>query len=118
MSDRAVDEAIGFDRRHVIVFDGSQRGRKELVLVGDTILRRQGALFQIVGRTKDAELVSAAASALHPDSGLPPQEQPFLRAMMHHTLENGFVRLMAEAMESGPFRSPLNFLSDDDDFYF
>jgi hypothetical protein len=81
-------------------------------------LRRQGALFQIVGRTKDAELVSAAASALHPDSGLPPQEQPFLRAMMHHTLENGFVRLMAEAMESGPFRSPLNFLSDDDDFYF
>jgi hypothetical protein len=81
-------------------------------------LRRQGALFQIVGRTKDAELVSAVASALHPDSGLPPQEQPFLRAMMHHTLENGFVRLMAEAMESGPFRSPLNFLSDDDDFYF
>ena len=81
-------------------------------------LRRQGALFQIVGRTKDAELVSAAASALHPDSGLPPQEQPFLRAMMHHTLENGFVRLMAEAMETGPFRSPLNFLSDDDDFYF
>jgi hypothetical protein len=81
-------------------------------------LRRQGALFQIVGRTKDAELVSAAASALHPDSGLPPQEQPFLRAMMHHTLENGFVRLMAEAMESGPFRSPLNFLSDNDDFYF
>jgi HEAT repeats len=87
-------------------------------LLYEARLRRQGALFQIVGRTKDAELVSAAASALHPDSGLPPQEQPFLRAMMHHTLENGFVRLMAEAMETGPFRSPLNFLSDDDDFYF
>jgi hypothetical protein len=39
--------------------------------------------------------------------------------MMHHTLEDGFVRLMAEAMESSPFRStPLNFLSDDDDFNF
>jgi hypothetical protein len=82
-------------------------------------LRRQGALFQIVGRINDARLVSAAASALHPDSGLPPQEQSFLRGMMHHTLENGFVRLMAEAMESGPLRSmPLNFLSEEDDFYF
>jgi hypothetical protein len=82
-------------------------------------LRRQGALFQNVGRTNDARLVSAVASALHPDSGQPPQEQPFLRAMMHHTLEDGFVRLMAEAMESSPFRStPLNFLSDDDDFNF
>jgi hypothetical protein len=82
-------------------------------------LRRQGALFQHVGRTNDARLVSAVASALHPDSGQTPQEQPFLRAMMHHTLEDGFVRLMAEAMESSPLRStPLNFLSDDDDFYF
>ena len=82
-------------------------------------LRRQGALFQNVGRTNDARLVSAVASALHPDSGQPPQEQPFLRAMMHHTLEDGFVRLMAEAMESSPLRSaPFNFLSDDDDFNF
>jgi hypothetical protein len=88
-------------------------------LLYESRLRRQGALFQVVERTKDAQLISAVASALHPDSGLPPQQQPFLRAMMHHTLENGFVRLMAEAIESGPFRSiPLNFSSEDDDFYF
>ena len=82
-------------------------------------LRRQGALFQNVGRSNDARLASAVASELHPDSGQPPQEQAFLRAMMHHTLEDGFVRLMAEAMESSPFRStPLNFLPQEDDFYF
>lgn len=81
-------------------------------------LRRQGALYSAVGRLKDAQLVAATASALHPDSGLPPQQQPFLRAMMHHTLANGFVRLMAEAMESSPFRAPFNLLSENDDFSF
>src|SRR5579885_1231093 len=84
----------------------------------ETRLRRQGMLFQLAGRAKDAHLASATASALHPDSGLPPQQQPFLRAMMHYTLENGFIRLMAEAMESGSFPSPLNLLSEEDDFYF
>ncbi len=84
----------------------------------ETRLRRQGMLFQLAGRAKDAHLASATASALHPDSGLPPQQQPFLRAMMHYTLENGFIRLMAEAMESGPFPAPLNLLSEEDDFYF
>ncbi len=87
-------------------------------LLYETRLRRQGTLFQLAGRAKDAQLASATATALHPDSGLPPQQQSFLRAMMHYTLENGFVRLMAEAMESSPFKAPLNFLSEEDDFYF
>lgn len=79
-------------------------------------LRRQGALFQVKERAADAKLVSAAASALHPDSGLAPQEQAFLRAMMHRSLERGLVRMMAEVLESGPLSSPLNLFSGDDDF--
>lgn len=85
----------------------------------ETRLRRQGALFQLVERTKDARLVSAVASTLHPDSGVPPQNQPFLRAMMHRSLENGLLRLMTEAFENGPFGGlPLDLLSNDDDFPF
>jgi HEAT repeats len=82
-------------------------------------LRRQGALFRLVGRKDDALLVSAVAAALHPDSGLAPQEQPFLRAFMHRSLSNGLLRMMAEALEGGPFGSfPLDLFPDEDDFYF
>jgi hypothetical protein len=69
----------------------------------ETRLRRQGALLHLVGREVDALLVSAVAAALHPDSGLAPQEQPFLRAFMHRSLSNGLLRIMAEALEGGPF---------------
>ena len=85
----------------------------------ETRLRRQGALFQLVERTNDASLVSAVASTLHPDSGVPPRNQPFLRAMMHRSLENGLLRLMTEAFENGPFGGlPLDFLSNEDDLPF
>src|SRR6266566_4299147 len=85
----------------------------------ETRLRRQGALFQLVERTNDARLVSAVASTLHPDSGVLPRNQPFLRAMMHRSLENGLLRLMTEAFENGPFGGlPLDFLSNEDDLPF
>jgi len=82
-------------------------------------LRRQGALFQYIGREDDALLVSAVSSALHPDSGLAPNEQSFLRAFMHRSLSNGLLRIMAEALEGGPFGSfPFGPFTGKDDFYF
>ncbi len=88
-------------------------------LLYESRLRRQGALFQYVGRKDDAMLVSAVTAALHPDSGLAPQEQPFLRAFMHRSLNNGLLRMMAEAMEGGSFGSfPLDLFPEKDDFYF
>lgn len=81
-------------------------------------LRRQGALFQFVGRTKDADLVGAVAAALAPNSPIPVQEQPFLRAMMHRSLEQGLFRLMAQAIEVGKLGSmPIDLFPDDNDFY-
>jgi HEAT repeat protein len=88
-------------------------------LLYEARLRRQGALFQLVGRKEDVLLVSAVAAALHPDSGLPPQEQPFLRAFMHRSLGNGLLRMMAEALEGGSFGSfPLDLFPGEDDFPF
>jgi hypothetical protein len=82
-------------------------------------LRRQGALYQFVGRTDDASLVSAVAAALHPDSGLAVREQPFMRAFMHRSLGNGLLRMMAEALEGGPLGSlPLDLFSENNDPYF
>ena len=71
-------------------------------------LRRQGALFQYIGREEDAQLVSAVSAALHPDSGLAPKEQSFLRAFMHRSLSNGLLRIMAEAFEGGPLAFPFS----------
>jgi len=82
-------------------------------------LRRQGALFQYLGREEDVQLVSAVCAALHPDSGLAPNEQSFLRAFMHRSLSNGLLRIMAEAIEGGPFGSfPFSSFTGKDDFYF
>jgi HEAT repeats len=81
-------------------------------------LRRQGALFQFVDRTKDADLVGAVASTLAPNSSIPVQEQPFLRTMMHRSLEQGLFRLMAQAIEGGRLGSmPIDLFPDDSDFY-
>jgi hypothetical protein len=81
-------------------------------LLYESRLRRQGALFQLVDRGKEAQLMSAVAAMLHPASGVPPQDQPFLRAMMHYTLENGLMRLMTEIFEQG---SPLEMVLENDD---
>ena len=86
-------------------------------LLYDTRLRRQAALFQLIGRAEEAELVSAVASALHPDSGVPLQQQPFLRALIHRSLERGLIHMMAEMLEHASLRSsPLNFFENGDDF--
>ena len=88
-------------------------------LLYESRLRRQGALFQYIGRVDDALLVSAVTAALHPDSGLAPHEQPFLRAFMHRSLSNGLLRIMAEALEGSPFDSlPSGLFPGKDDFYF
>jgi hypothetical protein len=80
-------------------------------LLYDTRLRRQAALFQLV-----AELISAVASMLHPDSGVLPQQQPFLRALIHRSLERGLIHMMAEMLESASLRSsPLNYFTDGGD---
>lgn len=85
----------------------------------DSRLRRQAALFMVANRVPDARLVSAVASMLHPSSGIPPQQQPFLRAMMHRTLEGGLLRMMTEAMESGPLKGfPFDLLKHEDDWGF
>jgi HEAT repeat protein len=80
----------------------------------ETRLRRQGALFQVVGRTKDVQLVSAVAAALHPEPGVPVQEQSFPRAMMRLSIQQGPFRMMAEALESGRFGPiPMDLLPED-----
>ena len=85
----------------------------------DARLRRQGALFQFVERSADAVLVSAVAAALAPGSPMAVQEQTFLRAMMHRSLEQGLFRLMAEAMQVGKLGSmPIDLFPDNNDVYF
>ncbi len=82
-------------------------------LLYDTRLRRQAALFQLVDRGQEAELINAVAAMLHPDSGVPPREQPFLRALIHRSLERGLIHMMAEMLENASLRSsPLNFFTD------
>jgi hypothetical protein len=63
-------------------------------------LLRQGALFQFADREEDMQLVRAAAAALHPDSSIPAQEQPFVRTMMRLSIEQGPFRAIAEALEA------------------
>jgi len=86
-------------------------------LLYDSRLRRQAALFQLVGRAQDAELIIAVASALHPDSGVAPQFQPFLRALVHRSLERGLIHMMAEMLENASLRSsPLNYFNNGEDY--
>ncbi len=86
-------------------------------LLYDTRLRRQAALFQLVGRTEEADLISAVAATLHPDSGVPSQNQAFLRALVHRSLERGLIHVMAEMLEHASLQSsPLNLFHDGDDY--
>jgi len=64
-------------------------------------LRRQAALFQVIGREKDVALIRAAAALLDPHSGIPVQEQPFPRALISFSIEQGPLRLMVESLHSG-----------------
>lgn len=73
-------------------------------------LLRQAALFILNGRAKDAQLAQAVASVLR--SPAPVTEQSFVRAMMRYSIEQGPIRMLAEALESGRL-GPLNLLPED-----
>ena len=47
------------------------------------------------------QLVRAVASALRPNSGVAVQEQPFIRMMLRLSIEQGPLRALAEALDSG-----------------
>jgi hypothetical protein len=77
-------------------------------------LLRQGALFQIADRSEDVNLVRAVASVLHSDSGIPAQEQPFVRALMRVSIEQGPFRALAEALEAARLGNmPIDLFPDD-----
>lgn len=73
-------------------------------------LLRQAALFTLNGRAKDAQLAQAVASVLR--SPVPLTEQSFVRAMMRYSIEQGPMRLLAEALETGRL-GPLGLLPED-----
>ncbi|MBE3561684.1 MAG: hypothetical protein IMW89_21055 [Ktedonobacteraceae bacterium] len=68
-------------------------------------LRRQAALLQFAGREQHARLACAVAAVLHPSSVVPVTEQSFLRAMMRVSIEQGPLRMMIEALNSGKLKS-------------
>jgi len=74
---------------------------------------RQGALFQLVDRLEDAKLVRAVAAVLHPGSGIPAQEQPFVRALMRVSIEQGPFRALAEALEAARLNMPIDLFPND-----
>ena len=71
------------------------------------------ALFQIVGREKDVALIRAVAAVLHPNSGVPAQEQAFPRALISYSIEQGPLRLMVESLRSGNLGVPPEFFDED-----
>ncbi len=82
----------------------------------ETRLRRQALLFQFADRKKDVSLVQAVAAALHPTSGIPAGEQPFLRALMRLSIQQGPIRMLASALETGQLDGgPMGLFSLDED---
>ncbi|HZO72980.1 MAG TPA: HEAT repeat domain-containing protein [Ktedonobacteraceae bacterium] len=78
-----------------------------------TRLRRQAYLLQYIGRKEDAELAAAVAAVLDPASPVPIQEQAFPRAMIRFSIEQGPLRIMVDAFESGNFGPfPIKFLGE------
>src|SRR5437660_4907027 len=78
-----------------------------------TRLRRQAYLLHYTGRERDAALAGAIAAALDPASPLPIQEQAFPRAMIRFSIEQGPLRIMVDAFESGNFGPfPIKFLDE------
>jgi hypothetical protein len=73
----------------------------------ETRLRRQALLLSFVGHEQDAHLMVATAAMLHPDSPVPILEQPFLRAMMRLSIEQGPLRMMAETLDASHLASML-----------
>ncbi len=65
-------------------------------------LLRQARLLEMTQKASEAELSRVVAAALHPDSGVPLSEQPFLRRMLELSIEQGPYQLMANILELGP----------------
>jgi len=83
-------------------------------LLYTTRLQRQAALFSSAGREEEAALINAVAAVLHPESGVPLQEQAFPRAMLRLSIEQGPLRLMLATLghgESG--KLPINLFDEE-----
>jgi hypothetical protein len=77
-------------------------------------LRRQAMLLQLAKRDQDTTLIRAVAALLHPDSHIPTTDQPFLRAMLRNSIEQGPIRIMMEALSRGHLDPiPLNILGQE-----
>jgi hypothetical protein len=117
-----------FGRKHRPRVRGMQRNRLLDELIDEAVqalvdepwreryanrLQRQAALFQFAQRHQDAELTNAVAAMLHPASHVPATEQPFLRAMLRLSIEQGPLRLMMDVLSSGTLESlPLELAED------
>jgi len=76
-------------------------------------LRRQAYLLQYIGRKEEATLAGAVAAILDPASPIPIQEQAFPRAMIRFSIEQGPLRIMVDAFESGNFGPfPIKFFGE------
>jgi len=69
-------------------------------LLYESRLRRQASLLRLTAREAESHLALAVAAMLHPNSQVPLQQQPFLRAMMRFSLEQGPLRMLAEILEA------------------
>jgi len=69
-------------------------------LLYESRLRRQASLLQLTAHEAESQLALAVAAMLHPNSQVPPQQQPFLRALMRVSLEQGPIRMLAEILEA------------------
>jgi hypothetical protein len=82
-------------------------------LLYGTRLRRQAMLCKLAGREREARLIVAVAAVLQPGSPVPVREQPFLRALMRLSIEQGPIRKMAEALESDELGSLLGLFEEE-----
>jgi hypothetical protein len=83
-------------------------------LLYTTRLRRQATLFHSVGREDQAALIDAVAAVLHPESGVPLQEQAFPRAMLRLSIEQGPLRLMLASLgRDNPDKLPINLFDEE-----
>jgi hypothetical protein len=73
----------------------------------ESLLRRQAAFFQQTDRDDVAQVIGGVATALHPESPLPLQQQTFPQALLRLSIKQGPLRLMLETLRSemakGPF---------------
>jgi len=67
----------------------------------EKLLRRQALLLHLTHREQESHRALAVAAMLHPSSGVPIQKQSFPRFMMHLSLNQGGVDVLADIIEEG-----------------